>query len=183
VFTAGAAALDIVFAVGLLLAANASGAFDGGGSDAGAIVDLVLGAVFLALGVRAVFSRESPETQASQRERIERAAAGGLRGMLVTGVAAQVINIDALTVFTGAIKEVAEADVSTVQAAVALAIALAVMLTPYYLPAVLYALSPQRSGRVLGRMSDWLLDHSRALEIVVGIGFGAVFLAKGIAGL
>jgi Sap, sulfolipid-1-addressing protein len=64
---------------------------------------------------------------------------------------------------------------------VALAIALAVMLTPYYLPAVLYALSPQRSGRVLGRMSDWLLDHSRALEIVVGIGFGAVFLAKGIA--
>jgi hypothetical protein len=32
------------------------------------------------------------------------AAAGGLRGMLVTGVVAQVINVDAMTVFTGAIK-------------------------------------------------------------------------------
>lgn len=93
------------------------------------------------------------------------------------------INIDAMTVFTGAIKEVAEADVSTLEAGVALAIALAVMLTPYYLPAVLYALSPQRSGLLLSRMSEWLLGHSRMLEIVVGIGFGAIFVAKGIAAL
>ena len=34
VFTAGAAALDVVFAVALLVAANASGAFDGGSSEA-----------------------------------------------------------------------------------------------------------------------------------------------------
>jgi Sap, sulfolipid-1-addressing protein len=183
VFTAGAAALDVVFAVALLVAANSSGAFDGGGSDAGAIVDLVLGAIFLAIGIKAVFSRESPEDQASQRRRIERAAAGGLRGMLVTGVVAQVINIDAMTVFTGAIKEVAEADVSTLEAGVALAIALAVMLIPYYVPAILYAVSPQRSGALLRGMSDWLLGHSRMLEIVVGIGFGAIFLAKGIASL
>jgi threonine/homoserine/homoserine lactone efflux protein len=182
VFTAGAAALDVVFAVALLVAANASGAFDGG-SDAGAIVDLVLGAIFLAIGIKAVFSRESPEDQASQHRRIERAAAGGLRGMLVTGVVAQVINIDAMTVFTGAIKEVAEADVSTLEAGVALAIALAVMLIPYYVPAILYAVSPQRSGALLRGMSDWLLGHSRMLEIVVGIGFGAIFLAKGIASL
>jgi hypothetical protein len=30
-------------------------------------------------------------------------------------------------------------------------------------------------------ISDWLLGNSRALEIVVGLGFGAAFLAKGIA--
>jgi hypothetical protein len=181
VFTAGAAALDIAFAVALLIAANASGAFEGGGSEGGAIVDVVLGMIFLAIGIKAIFSSESPDQQVSQRERIERAAAGGLRGMLITGIVAQVINIDAMTVFTGAIKEAAEADVSTLEAAVALAIALAVMLTPYYVPAVLYALSPQHSGRALGRMSDWLLDRSRVLEIVVGIGFGAIFLAKGVA--
>jgi hypothetical protein len=183
VFTAGAAALDVAFAAVLLVAANASGAFEGGGSEGGAIVDVVLGAVFLAIGIRAVFSSESPDQQASQRARIERAAAGGLRGMLITGIVAQVINIDALTVFTGAIKEAAEADVSTPQAVVALGIALAVMLTPYYLPAVLYAISPRRSAPLLREVSDWLLDHSRMLEIVVGIGFGAIFLTKGIASL
>ena len=51
------------------------------------------------------------------------------------------------------------------------------------LPAFLYAVSPQRAGSALRRMSDWLLDHSRMLEIVVGIGFGAILLAKGIASL
>jgi hypothetical protein len=30
-------------------------------------------------------------------------------------------------------------------------------------------------------MSEWMLDRSRLLEIVVGLGFGAIFLAKGIA--
>lgn len=183
VFTAGAAALDVVFAVALLVTANASGAFDGGSSEAGAIVDLVLGAIFLAIGIKAVFSRESAEEQASQRRRIERAAAGGLRGMLITGVVAQVINLDAMTVFTGAIKEVAEADVSTLESGVALAFALAVMLIPYYVPAILYAVSPQRSDAVLRGMSDWQLGHSRMLEIVVGIGFGAIFVGKGIASL
>ncbi len=179
-FTAGAAALDVAFAAALLAIAEASGAFGGGGSEAGAIVDLVLGGIFLLLGVAATFSRDTPEKQAAQRERIERAAAGGLRGMLLTGIAAQVVNIDAMTVFTGAIKEVAEADVSTGQAVVALAVALAVMLIPYYGPAVVYGLSPERSGRALARMSDWLLGHSRMLEIVVGLGFGIVFLAKGL---
>jgi threonine/homoserine/homoserine lactone efflux protein len=142
VFTAGAAALDVAFAAVLLVAANASGAFGGGGSEGGAIVDVVLGAVFLAIGIRAVFSSESPDQQASQRERIERAAAGGLRGMLITGIVAQVINIDALTVFTGAIKEAAEADVSTPQAVVAPGIALAVMLTPTFRPSC----TPSRPG-------------------------------------
>lgn len=75
----------------------------------------------------------------------------------------------------------AEADVSTAEAAVAVLVALAVMLIPYYLPAMYYAISPERSGRRLRETSSWLLDHNRALEIVVGIGFGAAFLFKGIA--
>ena len=180
-FTAGAAALDVIFTAGLFAAANASGAFDESGSTAGTIVDIVLGAVFLAIGVKALVTKESPEHQASQRERIERVATGGLRTMLLSGVAAQVVNVDAMTVFTGAIKEAAEASVSSLEAAVALAVGLAVMLIPYYVPALLYAISPERSGVALRRMSDWLLGHSRALEIVVGLGFGAAFLAKGIA--
>jgi Sap, sulfolipid-1-addressing protein len=63
VFTAGAAALDVVFAVALLVTANASGAFDGGSSEAGAIVDLVLGAIFLAIGIKAVFSARAPRSK------------------------------------------------------------------------------------------------------------------------
>jgi threonine/homoserine/homoserine lactone efflux protein len=178
IFTAGAAALDIVYSVAILAAAEGSGAFDGG-SDAGAIVDLVLGAIFLALGLSAVFSHPDPEKEQAQEKRIRQAAAAGLGGMLVTGVVAQLINIDALAVYTGALKEVAESSVSTGEGAAAVLVTLALMLLPYYLPVLVYAVSPERSGRALTRMSDWLLGHSRMLEIVVGLGFGAIFLAKG----
>jgi threonine/homoserine/homoserine lactone efflux protein len=181
VFTAGAAALVIVFAVVALAIAGGSGAFDNGNSEAGAIVDLVLGAVFLALGILAIFSSEDEEKENAQREQVQRVATAGLGGMLVAGVVAQVINVDALAVFTGALKEIAEADVSIGEGAVAVLVALAVMLLPYYGPAVFYAVSPARSGKVLRRMSEWLLGHSRGLEIVVGLGFGAVFLGKGIS--
>lgn len=180
-FTAGAAALDIVYTVALLTVANASGAFEGGSSKGGAIVDVILGAIFLALGVQAVFSHESPEKDATRRERVDRAASAGLRGMLITGVVAQVINIDAMAVFAGAIKEAAESSVSTLEAAVALMVALAVMLIPYYAPAIVYGLSPERGGKALRGMNEWLLSHSKGLEIVVGLGFGMIFLSKGIS--
>jgi threonine/homoserine/homoserine lactone efflux protein len=179
VFTAGAASLDIVYSVVILAVANASGAFDGS-SDAGAIVDIVLGAIFLLLGVIAVLSHPDPKKEATQRERIRRAAAAGLGGMLVTGLVAQVINVDAIAVYSGALKEVAESNVSTGEGAVAILVALAAMLLPYYLPALIYTVSPERSARTLPRMSDWLLGHSRIVEIVVGLGFGAIFLAKGV---
>ena len=32
-------------------------------------------------------------------------------------------------------------------------------------------------------MTEWIMSHSKAIEIVVGIGFGAVFLWKGIGAL
>jgi Sap, sulfolipid-1-addressing protein len=181
IFTTGAGALAIFYSIVLLAVAAGSGAFDDGNTEAGAIVDLVLGSIFFLLGLFAVFSKESPEKEAATRQRVQRAATAGLGGMLVTGVVAQVINIDALAVFTGALKEVAEADVSVAEGAAAVAAGLAVMLVPYYGPAVIYAVSPERSGKVLREMIEWLLGHSKGLEIVVGLGFGAVFLIKGLS--
>jgi threonine/homoserine/homoserine lactone efflux protein len=181
-FTAGAAGLVLLFSVAVLAIAAASGV-DEGSSDVGAIVDLTLGVVFLGLGLIAVFSTPDPEKEAAQRQRIREAARGGLRTMLITGIVAQVINIDALAVYVGALKEAAVSDVSNAAATVAILVAVAIMLLPYYGPAVVYAISPERSGRQLRRMSEWLLDRSRALEVVVGLGFGAVFLSKGISAI
>ena len=58
--------LDILIVV---IALVVFGAADiGSGGDASAILDTVLGALFLLLGVMAVFSRESPEKDAAQRQ-------------------------------------------------------------------------------------------------------------------
>lgn len=180
-FVAGAALLDAVFAAVLLGLAAATG-YDGGG-DAGAIVDVVLGTLFLGVGLFAVFSKVSPEKEAAQRERIQQVARGGLGAMLGAGVIVQIINFDALAVFGGALKEVVAADVSTGEAAAAVLFALALMLIPYYAPVVVYMISPSRAGSGLRRMSDWILGHSKSLEIGVGLAFGIGFLWKGIQGL
>ena len=34
---------------------------------------------------------------------------------------------------------------------------------------------------MLGRLTEWIMANSRMIEIVVGLGFGAYFLVKGLA--
>ena len=39
---------------------------------------------------------------------------------------------------------------------------------------------PERAVPVLGRLTEWIMTNSRMIEIVIGLGFGAVFLVKGL---
>jgi hypothetical protein len=50
-----------------------------------------------------------------------------------------------------------------------------------HLPIDMYVVSPQKAGATTRSMSEWLLDHARMLEIVVGLAFGVIFLWKGMA--
>ena len=58
-----------------------------------------------------------------------------------------------------------------------------VMLSPYYAPAIYFAINRQRAKAGLGRISDWLIAHLRPLEIAAGLLIGLPFLAKGLAAL
>jgi threonine/homoserine/homoserine lactone efflux protein len=180
VFTAGAAALDALVAVVFLWALG--GSFNSGG-DAGAYVDVALGAIFAGLGIKAIFSKDSPDADAARRARAEQIARARLLTLFAAGVAVQVVNADALAVFLGGVKEVAEANVSSGQAAIAVLIGLTFMLIPYYGPLVLFLASPARASARLAQMIEWMMGHSRALEIWIGLAFGVIFLAKGIGGL
>lgn len=174
-FAAGAAFLDVLFAAVVL----ASGLFDEGG-DAGAYVDVGLGILFGVMGILAVFSEESPEKEAARRARAEQIATAKLSTLFLAGIAVQVINFDAIAVFGGALKDIAAADLTTGGAVLVTLFGLAIMLSVYYVPALLYMFSPQRAIPLLGRTTEWIMANSRMLEIVVGLGFGAYFLVKGL---
>ena len=73
------------------------------------------------------------------------------------------------------------ANVSTAEAALALLYGLALMLVVYYGRAVVYMLTPARAGKLLGEMSEWIVANSRMVEIVTGLGFGALFPGKGLS--
>jgi threonine/homoserine/homoserine lactone efflux protein len=183
-FVTGAVALDVVFAIIVLVIAEAAGA-DSSGRDLGAIVDTMLGAVFVILGVVAVFSKPSPEKEEAQRLRVEGFASSGFASLVKLGVAVQVINSDALVVYAAGLKEIPLADpapgVATVVAV--LVVFLFIMLLPYHLPILVRVAAPERSQRILGGMTEWLLARTRLIEIVVGLGLGGIFLFKGLSDL
>jgi hypothetical protein len=175
-FVAGAAFLDIVFSV-VILAADL---FENGG-DAGAIVDVGLGVLFVAMGLIAVFQTESPEKDAAQRARVDKIATAKLATLFGAGFLVQVVNFDAIAVFGGALKDIGEADITTGQEVVATVVGLAIMLSVYYLPVLIYMIDKKRAVPLLARMTEWIMANLRMIEIVVGLGFGVYFLTKGLA--
>jgi Sap, sulfolipid-1-addressing protein len=175
-FTAGAAFLDVIFAAVVLVALSEGSA----AGDVGAYIDVGLGVIFSALGVLAIFSKDSPEKDALMRARADRIASGRLPMLIAAGIIVQVINFDAIAVFGGGLKEVVAADVTSAQAVIAVAFGLLLMLIPYYGPAVLVLVSPTRARDLLGQMVEWILANSRILEIVTCAILGPVFLIKGL---
>jgi hypothetical protein len=54
------------------------------------------------------------------------------------------------------------------------------MLSVYYVPVVFYMINPKRAVPLVGRVTAWIMGNSRMIEVVVGLGFGVYFLAKGL---
>jgi hypothetical protein len=174
-FVAGAAFLDILFAA-VILAADL---FESGG-DAGAIVDVGLGVLFIVMGLLAVFQKESPEKDAARRARAESIATAKLSALFLAGILVQVINFDAIAVFGGALKDIGEADITRGEEVLATLFGLAIMLSVYYVPVLIYMVNPKRAVPLLGRLTEWIMANSRMIEVVVGLAFGVYFLAKGL---
>lgn len=182
VYTAGAAFVVAIASTVILVAFWGTNP-DDESSDIGAYVDTGLGAIFLTLGILAVFGNETPEKDAARRSRMKGIASARLPRLFVVGILAQVINFDALTAFESGMKGIISAGISPLQAAFVVLIGTAVMLFPYYGPALLYQISPTKTTEKLTPMTEWLMSHSKQLEVAVGIGFGVIFLVKGIGAL
>lgn len=182
IFTAGAAFVVTIVSVVILVAFWGTNTADDS-SDTSAYIDIGLGTIFLALGILAIFGHETADKDTARRARMKGLASGNLPRLFVVGIMAQFINIDALSMFAAGLKEIIQGDISPGQAAVVVAIGMAVMLIPYYGPALYYQLRPEHAKKMLTPMTEWLLSHSKPIEVIVGIGFGVVFLVKGIGAL
>ena len=124
---AGAAFLDVVFAVVILWA----DVFEDGG-NAGAIVDVGLGVLFTAMGVRAVFQAGLQNRRATRPRREDRHREA--RERLRRRGFVQVINLDSIAVFGGALKDIGEANITTGKRC-SPRVGLAIMLSVYDVPA------------------------------------------------
>lgn len=179
-FVVGALLLDLVVVVLFYTLASSTIA---GNHDIGAWIDVALGVMFLLLGVFAVREHPDPERDAAQRARAERIASGSLLTLLGAGLVVQVINFDAIAVMAGGLKEIVEAGLGTTGRLLSTAFLLTLMLLPYWVPIAIVVLAPARAKPALARMTEWIMDHGRVLEVVCGFGFGVVFAFKGLTAL
>jgi threonine/homoserine/homoserine lactone efflux protein len=184
IFVLGAFIFDLLFAA-LILGLYHLAGVDDTSDTLSAWIDVILGVLFLFVGIKAVFSHPSQEERSAQRARVEKIAAAKPARLLLAGVLVQLINADALAVFGAGLKEIATTDPypEAVTIFIVVVVFLVVMLVPYWLPTGMYVVSRDKAGGWMRTMSAWLLDHSRGLEVGVGIGFGVVFLTKGISAL
>jgi threonine/homoserine/homoserine lactone efflux protein len=183
-FILGALLLDVPLAAAIVVGVGFVET-ETGSKIISAWLDVAFGAAFMFLGVKAALERDTEAQHTMQRARAERIAQATPLGLIGAGILVQLFNADALIVMAEGMKGIddltppppAASEVATV------VIFLFIMLVPYHLPIDVYLLWPRRAATIMRPITDWLFRHFRILEVVVGFGFGAIFLLKGGATL
>ena len=183
-FVLGAVLIDLPLAVAIVVGVGVAEAEEPT-INVSAWLDLLFGAAFLFLGVKAALERDTEAEHASQRARAEQIAAATPFGLIAAGIVVQLFNADALIVMAEGLKGIDDLRPPPGALTVAATVVafLFIMLLPYHLPVDLQLLFPQQAARMLRPITDWLFRHFRILEVVVGIVFGVLFLLKGAAAL
>jgi threonine/homoserine/homoserine lactone efflux protein len=140
-------------------------------------IDLALGAVLLALGVRAL---RRPTAPAKPRQRAEGEGIGRLVAM---GSGLMISNVTTFALYIPALKLVEQSGSSDVDEGAAIAVLLAITMLPVLVPLAVVAVAPSASERLLTRAGDWLAAHRRTLAVALCFGFGAYLVIKGLARL
>ena len=105
-FVLGAALLDLPIAAIVLVGFGPANTATGG-KGLGPWIDVVVGLAFVALGIHAMREQEGEEQETKLRTRAQQIATSGAVGLVSAGMLAQVINIDAIVIMTGGMKEIA----------------------------------------------------------------------------
>jgi threonine/homoserine/homoserine lactone efflux protein len=141
------------------------------------VIDIVLGCLLLALAV--VTIARPP----SQDEKPKRSAPAGLGRSFALGAAAMATNVTTFAFFVPAVKQIASSSLDLGERASVGVVTLAITLIPALVPLVLSAAAPGAAGRALSAVGRFMHDHNRATRIVLGLGFGAWLVLKGIGEL
>jgi hypothetical protein len=106
--------------------------------------------------------------------------AGHLAAAFGLGLVAMASNVTTIVLFLPAVRDIARADVTTLDAAVALLVLLTVTLLPALLPVLAVSLGGAAGRRLLDRVGAFTQAHHETIAAVVSFAF-AVYL--GLSGL
>ena len=170
---AGAAVVLIVIStIGVLLGGTGFSSND----TLKATLNVVLGALLMAVGLRALLKPPVPKG----REPDEKPKSVG--GSFVSGAAAMGSNVTSFALYVPALALIAGSGLPLGQRGLASLVILLVTLSVAWVPLVLAATVPAASTRLLPALGNWMNANDRWIQVVLGLGFGIWLVAKGIQG-
>jgi hypothetical protein len=188
-YVAGAMTFSVGLGIGAVSLASGTGAVTPTTSATNGLVDLVLGLVLLA--VAAWFA-----TGRAERRHAHKVAAGAgrpkkpsvsdrLLGGSRTSMAflAGVLLTLPSAMYLAALKDIAEAGVSTGEEIFAVVLFNVLMLLPALIPLALLVVVPDATHAAVERFDRWMREHQKRLVTVVAGAVGVYLTAKGIIAL
>ncbi len=187
VFAFVLAAILVTYAVGALIlyALVELGATGSHHITPGAAIDIALGVLLFLLALR--LHRRRPEPAAAAQASTDSASPSKIERYLQSRRLAFVLGIVLYVlpspIYIGAVKSVADANLSTSGELASLVVVVAIMLWMVELPMLMLLAVPARAASTLAAINLWFASHGRTLAIFAAIGVGIYLIVKGIVAL
>ena len=188
-YVAGGMTVSVAIGIAVVSLASDTGAIKPTTSTTNGLVDLVFGLLLLAVAAWVASGR------AERRHARKVAAAAGrpkkpsLSDRLLGGsratmaFAAGVLLTLPSALYLAALKDIAEAGVSTGEELLAIVLFNVLMLSPALIPLILLAVAPDGTKAAVERADRWMRDHQKRVVTVVAGAVGVYLTAKGIIAL
>jgi hypothetical protein len=173
----------VTYAVGavILYALVELGATDSRHLTPGAAVDVALGVLLILLAIRLRRKRPDPAAApaSSTPSKIERY----LESRRLAFVLGIILYVLPSPIYIGAVKAIADANLSTSGELAALVGVVAVMLWMVELPMLMLLVVPDRAASTLESVNLWFARNGRSLAIVAAVAVGVYLIVKGLVQL
>lgn len=178
--------IPLLVLAGLLLVFGAAVSFKAS-PGAMAVIDLVFGAVLLLVGLRALgrelAERGAPADPGDLAELHQQHSGTPPGRAFAIGVGSMATNFTSLILYLPAMKTVAGSPLPLPDRLTVTVLLIVVVLSTVWLPLLLSLAAPDTADRVLSRAAAAFHSHKRKVTIVLGLGFGAYLLLRGLAAL
>jgi hypothetical protein len=145
-------------------------------------LDLAFAALLLFVGGRALVRQLRGAPAGSARSHDEHRGVAPSRAFAI-GLGSMATNFTSLILFLPAMKAVAAAPVTPGARAIAAAVIVAIVLSTIWMPLLLITVAPRTVDALLADVAAFFEKNQRAVAIVLGLGFGAYLLIRGLGEL
>jgi cytochrome c biogenesis protein CcdA len=142
-----------------------------------AVINIVFGVLLAALGLFALLRTPKPKQPDPDP------APPSPRRSFLAGAGGMATNVTTFALYTPALALIAGSGLPLGQRGLAGLVILLIALMVAWVPLLLAAVVPGASTRLLPWLGRWMNDNNRWISVALGLGFGILLLAKGVAAL